>query len=117
VAVVDDNLVNRKVAQAMLRKLNVDVALADDGEDAINKVSQNAYDIIFMDVQMPAMDGYQASRHIKKFCPLNLNTPIIAMTANSMPGDRELCLSQGMDGYIAKPIQKESLRKVILQML
>lgn len=115
--VVDDNQVNRKVAQAMLKKLNVDVMLAEDGEDAINKASQYGYDIIFMDVQMPTMDGYQATRHIKQFCPLNAETPIIAMTANSMPGDRELCLTQGMDGYIAKPIQKESLRKVILETL
>jgi CheY-like chemotaxis protein len=83
--------------------------LASNGLEAIESVERQTYDVVLMDVQMPEMDGLEASRHITGKMQPNLRPRIVAMTANAMQGDRELCLEAGMDDYITKPIRVEQL--------
>ncbi len=111
VLVVDDNEVNRRVACGYLRKLGFSADIAEDGQQALDAVKQNRYGMVFMDCQMPVMDGYQSTREIRKYLdgkPL----PIIAVTANAMEGDREKCLASGMDDYLAKPLRMDSVKQV-----
>jgi len=112
VLVVDDNEVNRRVACGYLRKLGFSCDIAEDGRQAVEAVKHEQYGIVFMDCQMPVLDGYQATRAIRAELqgrPL----PIVAVTANAMEGDREKCLSAGMDDYLTKPLRKERLQQVI----
>ena len=114
VLLVEDNIVNRKVATKVLFLLGFAVDTAVDGEDAIPMVQAKRYDVILMDVQMPKMDGYAATAAIRALPPEMLpNTPIIAMTANAMDGDRQRCLDAGMNDYIAKPFTRDDLLLVI----
>ena len=116
VLVVDDNEVNRRVACGYLRKLGFSCDIAEDGQQALDAVKEHNYGLVFMDCQMPVMDGYEATRAIRDYLagkPL----PIIAVTANAMAGDREKCLKAGMDDYLAKPLRKDSLEKVVLHWL
>jgi PAS domain S-box-containing protein len=108
ILVVDDNHVNQMVASEILKKSGCTVETASNGLEAIEKVKNNTYDLIFMDIQMPQMDGTTATREIKKLGIPNL-PPIVAMTAYAMEEDREKFLSAGMDDYIAKPIKSEVL--------
>ena len=108
-------MVNQKVAQGMLKKLGVeDICVADNGADAVVALERERFDVVFMDVQMPVMDGYAATRKIRdderQFA--RDHQLIIAMTAHSMEGDKDLCIEAGMDDYIAKPIKKASLESV-----
>ncbi|MDX2188033.1 MAG: response regulator [Opitutaceae bacterium] len=114
VLVVDDNPVNQRVAGIMLERLGVHLDLVGDGSEAVTAVSQCDYDIVFMDVQMPVMDGLQATRAIRAGTPENRQPVIIAMTANAMAGDREACLSAGMNDFIPKPIRPEALKACLL---
>jgi len=106
VLVVEDNAVNQKVAQGLLSKFGIQVDLAANGEEALSSLEELPFDLVFMDCQMPIMDGYEASRLIraKTSKVKNRKIPIIAMTANTMQGDREKCLAAGMSDFIAKPI-------------
>ena len=120
VLLVEDNVVSQKVAVGMLKKLGItDVDVCENGADAVVAVGRNTYDAVLMDVQMPVMDGYEASRKIreeeKRFS--RARQLIIAMTAHSMEGDKELCLEAGMDDYIAKPIQKDHLQSTLARYL
>ena len=115
ILLAEDNVVNQKVAVHMLAKLGCKIDVAADGEEAVRMWSTLPYDLIFMDCQMPKLDGFEATRVIReqeseKSLPA---IPIIAMTANAMKGDREACLAAGMDDYTTKPIQKEELRKLL----
>lgn len=110
--VVEDNLVNQKVAKGRLNKMGHAVDLAENGVQAIALLEQNQYDLIFMDCQMPVMDGYQAAQIIRSR-GLAPNTPIIAMTAHALPGDRQRCLESGMDDYLAKPVTQEVFISVL----
>ncbi|WP_020408198.1 response regulator [Hahella ganghwensis] len=114
--VVEDNLVNQKVAAAMLKKLGLETELAQNGEEALKRFKSNRYDLIFMDCQMPVMDGFQATRAIRRF-EKNSHcvdaTPIIAITANAMDGVTEQCIEAGMNDYLAKPIKKDQLEACI----
>lgn len=117
---VEDNVVNQKVALGMLKKLGItDVDVSENGAEGVTAVGRKRYDLVLMDVQMPVMDGYEAARIIreeeKKFS--RQRQLIIAMTAHSMEGDKELCLEAGMDDYIAKPIQKDNLHAVLAKHL
>ncbi|MGO9014452.1 MAG: response regulator, partial [Dissulfurispiraceae bacterium] len=96
-------------------KLGFSADTADNGQQAINMMEAASYDIVFMDVQMPVMDGYQATMAIRggKTKAANPNVPIIAMTAHAMTGDKEKCLQSGMDDYISKPISPRKLSKVL----
>lgn len=113
VLLVEDNPVNQDVALGMLEQLGCEVSLVEDGRDAVKMCSTERYDIVLMDCQMPVMDGYEATRLIKAAGSLNAKTPIIALTANAMNGDREKCIQSGMDDYISKPIRTRLLSEII----
>ena len=99
----------------MLEKLGYRVDVAPDGRQAVEMYETISYDLVFMDCQMPEMDGYEATGEIRKLSGPKSEVPIIAMTANAMPGDREKCMDAGMNDYMAKPIQLVELEKVCEQ--
>ncbi len=110
ILLAEDNVVNQKVALSMLRKLGFRADVAANGVEALESVRRQRYDIVLMDVQMPEMDGLEAARRINQLRPERPTRPwIIALTANAMQGDREMCLAAGMDDYISKPIKTEEL--------
>jgi len=113
ILLAEDNPVNLKLAKMMLTKAGYQVELANNGREAVEKYTgaPEAFDLIFMDVQMPEVDGIKATKAIrdKGFDKI----PIVAMTAHAMKGDRERCLEGGMDDYITKPINRETVLKVI----
>jgi len=108
ILVVEDNLVNFKVASLILKKLGIRSQHAINGQEALTMFEEENFDLILMDVQMPVMDGYEATRSIRALTK-GKNIPIIAMTANAMRGDREKCLETGMSDYLSKPIQRSEL--------
>ena len=111
ILIAEDNKTNQEVATKILAKLGYETALAENGEEALEMVSEKQYDIIFMDVQMPVKDGLEATRMIR-LC-LNTQPVIIAMTANAIQGDRQECLNAGMDDYISKPFKIDELSRMI----
>lgn len=116
ILIVEDNLVNQKVAVGRLNKLRKDLAIdiAENGAIALEMLKSSHYDLIFMDCQMPVLDGYEATKHIReKEEGAEAHIPIVAMTANAMAGDREKCLNSGMDDYVAKPVKNEELVAVL----
>ena len=113
VLVVDDNVVNQKVATRMLEVLGHTVDTAANGEEAVHGVSRLPYDLVLMDVQMPVMDGYEATAAIRALDGPAARTPIVAMTAGAMKGDEEKCLAAGMNAYISKPIRIEDLAQAV----
>ena len=110
VLLVEDNEINQEVATELLQEIGLQVDLAEDGAVALQKIDQVPYDLVLMDMQMPVMDGLTATREIRKR-PGRQDLPIVAMTANAMPGDRERCLEAGMNDHIAKPIDPKVLRE------
>ncbi|WP_141608939.1 response regulator [Litorilinea aerophila] len=119
ILLVEDNLVNQRVAMAMVRKLGYQVDAVASGEEALQALQQQDYDLVLMDIQMPGMDGYQTTRAIRALhSPVrNREIPIIALTANAFPEDREACLAAGMNDFIAKPIQQQKLKPLLTQWL
>ncbi|MDB4972845.1 MAG: putative Histidine kinase [Myxococcaceae bacterium] len=109
VLVAEDNLVNQKVAVRSLEMLGCDAEVADNGALAIEALEQGDFDIVLMDCQMPVLDGFHASARIRELEGVLKHTPIIAMTANAMQGDRERCLAAGMDDYMPKPVTLAAL--------
>ncbi len=116
VLLVEDNQINQQVAKEMLEKLGLIVCIAKDGEQAIERLKQTTFDLAFMDIQMPGIDGFETTRRIREELR-NDYLPIIAMTAHAMTGDKERCLNAGMDDYISKPIDPEILSLKISQYL
>ncbi|MGH9548308.1 MAG: response regulator [Terriglobales bacterium] len=111
VLLAEDNLVNQKLATLLLQQLGLGVDVVDDGRKAIQAVEHTLYSVILMDCQMPEMDGFEATRGIRKLEALRgTYTPIIAVTALAMVGDRERCIAVGMDDYISKPIDRQILK-------
>jgi len=116
--VVDDNAINLKVASRYLEKLGCEVHTAIDGRQAVTLARQLEPDVVFMDVQMPEMDGFEATRAIRaQEADTSRRLPIVAMTAHAMAGYRELCLQAGMDGYIAKPLRITDLARALSRWL
>ena len=112
---VEDNLVNQKVAVKMLTKMGFEVDLAINGEDALEQLKEKQYPLVLMDIHMPKMDGYRATELIRsgKYSEVNPQTYIIAMTANALKGDREKCLRAGMNDYVSKPIIFRALQAAL----
>lgn len=114
ILLAEDNKVNQRLASRMLEKLGYDVEIAENGKEVIQIVEKNDFDLILMDVQMPEMDGFQATQKIRELEQnSNKHIPIIALTAYAMKGDREKCLSVGMDGYLSKPINFKDMKDTI----
>ena len=114
ILLVEDNLVNQKVGVSLLQKMGHSVVVASTGREAVDLVRRRAFDLVFMDLQMPEMDGLDATAVIRAFeKQAGKHTPIVAMTAHAMKGDRERCLEAGLDDYIAKPINRQELLQVI----
>lgn len=114
VLLTEDNPVNQLTATTMLKKLGHQVDVANNGLEALEQLAGNDYDVVFMDVQMPEMDGMTATARIREDEKTSgKHIPIIAMTAHAMQGDREKCLEGGMDEYVSKPIRRKDLKAVI----
>ncbi len=112
ILLVEDNPVNQLVAKGMLSKLGCEVVVAAHGGEALSQLEQNGFDLVLMDCNMPVMDGYEATRQIRhrgRWPKL----PIVALTANAMPEERERCRSAGMNDYLAKPFRREELAALI----
>ena len=110
ILLAEDNAVNQKLAMRLLQQMGYRADLASNGVEAVESVQRQAYDVVLMDVQMPELDGLDATRQICALMPTKAQRPhIVAMTANAMQGDREMCLEAGMDDYLTKPIRVERL--------
>lgn len=113
VLIAEDNVVNQRVAVRMLEKLGLRPDVAADGLEVVELFEVLAYDLVLMDCQMPRMDGYEATREIRRREPLDRRTLIVAMTAEAIEGARERCLAAGMDDYISKPICFAGLSEIL----
>lgn len=113
ILVVDDNAINQSLMNHLLLQWNIDFNIVSNGMEAVEKLGNKVYDLILMDLQMPQMDGYAATQHIREV--MKLDIPIIAMTAHALAGEREKCLSRGMNEYISKPIKEQELFDLISQ--
>jgi CheY-like chemotaxis protein/anti-sigma regulatory factor (Ser/Thr protein kinase) len=115
ILLAEDNEVNRMVAKGMFKKLGVEFEIANDGQEALTKCSEESFDIIFMDIQMPNMDGLTATPLILSESLKNQQTPIIAMTANAMSEDKTQCLTAGMKDFLPKPFDRKGLQSMLLK--
>jgi two-component system, sensor histidine kinase and response regulator len=113
ILLAEDNEINQKMTKVLLYRQGYEVDLASNGIEAVNAARCTRYDLIFMDVQMPDMDGFEASRQIRLLEGDRRHTPIIAMTAYAMPGDRQRCIDAGMDDYVSKPLDPRKVFQVI----
>ena len=109
ILLAEDNTVNQKVALRLLEQLGYRAEVASNGLEALEALERQPYDVVLMDVQMPELDGLDATRRICARWPADVRPRIIAMTANAMPEDREACFDAGMDDYVAKPIRPNEL--------
>jgi CheY-like chemotaxis protein len=112
ILLVEDNVINVKFVQSLFLQYNLKVDTAENGKKGIEKLESNNYDLVLMDIEMPEMNGYEATRYIRE--KMNSAIPIIAMTAHAMAGEREKCMQLGMNDYISKPINSELLFKKML---
>ena len=114
ILLAEDGIANQKMAVGLLTKWGHKLAIANNGEEAVQKWQSEPFDVILMDVQMPVMDGLQATKRIRELeIGAQKRIPIIAMTARAMKGDRELCLAAGMDDYVSKPVRKSELYRAL----
>ncbi|HVY69746.1 MAG TPA: ATP-binding protein [Verrucomicrobiae bacterium] len=114
VLLAEDNMINQRLAMEALRRLGCAVDLAETGSEAVSKALETDYDVIFMDCQMPSMDGFEATEEIRRTEPAGRHTPIVALTANALASDREKCLSV-MDDYMSKPFKRDVLERILQQ--
>ncbi|HMN87117.1 MAG TPA: response regulator [Bauldia sp.] len=115
ILLAEDNVVNQKLALRILQQMGYRADLASNGLEAVESVGRQVYDVVLMDVQMPEMDGLEATRRICATWKPEGRPRIVAMTANAMQGDRELCMDAGMDDYLTKPIRVEQLVEALNQ--
>ncbi len=113
ILLVEDNLVNQKVAVAMLKKLGCKVSVAPNGAQALKQIPDHKFDLIFMDCQMPILDGFETTRAIRQMVGEIRDIPIVAMTAHALKEDRQQCLDSGMDDYISKPVDRNKLIAIL----
>ncbi len=111
--VAEDNATNQKVAALLLRKLGYEADFVSDGHEALLAIERRAYDAVLMDMQMPQMDGLQATREIRRRWPDGQRPRIIGLTANAMIEDRQKCLEAGMDDYLSKPATMDKLDEAL----
>ena len=116
ILVAEDNTVNQKVVQLLLHNLGYRADLAANGIETLAALERQSYDVVLMDVQMPEMDGLEATRRLRARYGTGNGPRVIAMTANAMPGDREKCLAAGMDAYVSKPVELNDIRAVLIAM-
>jgi CheY-like chemotaxis protein len=107
---VDDNAINRLVGQRLLQRDGHEVEVLESGEQAIDRLGSERFDAIFMDVQMPGLDGLETTRILRA---RGVTSPVVALTANALTGDREMCLAAGMTDYLPKPLDLAELRAVV----
>ncbi|MCW8132439.1 MAG: response regulator [Planctomycetota bacterium] len=117
ILMVEDNLVNQTVAVGMLQRLGFHPEIANNGKEALELLARRAYDLVLMDCQMPLLNGYDATLELRRREPPGKHTVVVAMTAHALAGDRERCLEAGMDDYLAKPIELDTLREVLARWL
>jgi len=114
ILLAEDQPINRKIVIGLLKRYDWQILIAENGEEAVEKYSSEHFDLILMDVQMPKLDGFDATRQIRKIEENSgSRIPIIAMTAHAMKGDKEKCLESGMDYYITKPVDSKELIELI----
>ncbi|HMF61847.1 MAG TPA: response regulator, partial [Vicinamibacterales bacterium] len=113
VLVAEDNVVNQLIAERLLQRAGWTVVTVTDGAAAVARAAAERYDLILMDCEMPGMDGYEATAAIRRGEGTARHTPIVALTATAMQGDRERCLAAGMDDYVSKPIDVHTLTAVL----
>jgi len=111
--VVEDNIINQKLVQILLQEYRIFVSTASNGVEGVDLASKNKYDIIFMDIDMPEKDGVTATKEIKERLALNEKTPVVALTAMALDGDKERLLNAGLDDYMAKPLSREKLETIL----
>ncbi len=117
ILIVEDNLINQKVAVLQLKQLGHQAEVVPNGVEAVAALARQPYDLVFMDCQMPEMDGYEATRNIRAGSSANRDVPIIALTANAIQGDAQKCLDAGMSDYIAKPVRASDLAAMLARWL
>jgi CheY-like chemotaxis protein/HPt (histidine-containing phosphotransfer) domain-containing protein len=115
ILLAEDNSTNRDVGLAQLKKLGYEATVVNNGAEAVRALEQGSYDLVLMDCEMPVMDGFEATHRIR--ASQHPDVPIIAVTADAMPADRDRCLSEGMNDYISKPVELEHLEQVLLKWL
>jgi CheY-like chemotaxis protein len=114
ILLAEDNAVNQRLAMALFQKMSHEVVLATNGAEAVAKWAGGSFDLVFMDVQMPEVDGFEATQRIRELeRGKGGHVPIIAMTARAMSGDRERCLEAGMDEYVSKPVSRQAIEQAI----
>jgi two-component system sensor histidine kinase/response regulator len=114
VLVAEDNLVNQRLVTRLLEKRGHFVVVAGNGQEALEALEKEGFDLVLMDVQMPVMDGFEATAAIRKREEgKGIRVPVVALTAHAMKGDREKCLAAGMDGYLTKPIRPQQLDELL----
>ena len=117
ILLAEDNKVNQQVAIHLIKRLGFQVEAVDNGRDAVTAVQEKNFDLVLMDCQMPQLDGFGATREIRRMAPPECDVTIIALTAGAMEGDREQCLVAGMDDYITKPIDHRVLNDTLKRWL
>ncbi len=117
ILVVEDYFINQEVIKDILELMDCEVAVAENGVIALEKFDADLYDLIFLDIQMPEKDGYQVAREIREKEGEKKHTPLIALTANALTGDREKCLAEGMDDYLPKPIEPKHIEEILFKYL
>jgi osomolarity two-component system sensor histidine kinase NIK1 len=117
ILLAEDNDVNQKVAVRILEKFNHNVTVVENGFQAVKEFKQHRYDVILMDVQMPVMGGFEATANIRQYEKINgiPHTPIVALTAHAMIGDRDKCIQAGMDDYMSKPLDSARMMQTIMK--